>query len=52
MARLAARGLTNAAIATELVVTTHTVRFHLGGAYRKLGVSAREALAGALDGRP
>ena len=49
MARLAARGLTNAQIAIELVVTPHTVRFHLGRAYRKLEVSGREDLGAALD---
>lgn len=52
VARLAARGLTNAQIATELVVTPHTVRFHLGRAYRKLDVSGREELPEALDERP
>ncbi len=51
VARLAARGQTNRQIAEELVVTPHTVRFHLGNAYRKLGVSGRDQLSGALDGR-
>lgn len=50
VARLATRGLTNAEIAAELVVTPHTVRFHLGRVYRKLGVSSREDLGAALDG--
>ena len=49
VARLAARGLTNARIAAELVVTTHTVRFHLGRVYRKLHVSGRGELGAALD---
>ena len=48
VARLAARGLTNAQIATELVVTPHTVRFHLGRAYRKLDVAGREDLGPAI----
>ena len=52
VARLAARGLTNAQIASELVVTPHTVRFHLGRAYRKLDVAGRDQLPGALDARP
>ena len=48
VARMAARGLTNAAIARELVVTVHAVRFHLTGVYRKLGITSRGELAGAL----
>ncbi|HWT92746.1 MAG TPA: helix-turn-helix transcriptional regulator, partial [Solirubrobacteraceae bacterium] len=51
VAQLAARGRTNRQIADELVVSPHTVRFHLSGVYRKLGVTAREEIAGALDGR-
>ncbi len=50
VARLAAGGRTNRQIAEELVVTPHTVRFHLGNAYRKLGVSSREELPRALRG--
>ena len=42
---LAARGLTNREIADELFVTTKAVRWHLGNAYRKLGISSREELA-------
>jgi DNA-binding CsgD family transcriptional regulator len=52
VARLAAQGLTNAQIASELVVTPHTVRFHLGRAYRKLDVTGRDELPEALGGRP
>jgi DNA-binding NarL/FixJ family response regulator len=39
--RLAARGLTNGAIARELWITEQTVKFHLSNIYRKLGVSNR-----------
>lgn len=42
----AADGLTNAQIAAELHVSTHAVKFHLAGVYRKLGVVNRtEAVA-------
>ncbi len=47
-ARLAASGLSNAAIAQALYVTTKTVEWHLTRAYRKLGVKARGELADAL----
>ncbi|MFA9430027.1 AAA family ATPase [Egicoccus sp. AB-alg2] len=43
---LAASGRTNAAIARELFVTPKTVEWHLGNAYRKLGVSSRRDLPG------
>ena len=49
VARMAARGLTNAAIARDLVVTVHAVRFHLGRVYRKLGVSSRQELGARLS---
>ncbi|MBA2348351.1 MAG: helix-turn-helix transcriptional regulator, partial [Solirubrobacterales bacterium] len=48
VARLAAQGATNRTIADELVVTPHTVRFHLANVYRKLAVAGREELAAAL----
>jgi len=38
---LIAQGLTNGAIAGQLSVSVHTVKFHLGSVYRKLGVSNR-----------
>ena len=43
--RLAASGLTNAQIAAELGVTTHAIKFHLAGTYRKLGVVNRTEAA-------
>jgi DNA-binding CsgD family transcriptional regulator len=50
VARMAAEGMANRAIAQALFVTVKTIEVHLGSAYRKLGVSSRAALAGALTG--
>jgi two-component system nitrate/nitrite response regulator NarL len=41
VAQLLAGGLTNKEIAQRLGVTEHTVKFHLNGILRKLGVSTR-----------
>lgn len=41
----AARGLTNAELATELSVSTHAVKFHLAHIYRKLGAANRTEAA-------
>lgn len=49
IARLAAEGLTNRAIAERSFVSVHTVEANLGRAYRKLGISSRAQLARALD---
>ena len=48
VARMAVDGLTNREIAERLFVTVKAVKFHLGNAYRKLGIGAREELAAAL----
>lgn len=48
VARLAASGLTNREIADQLVVTVKAVEWHLSHVYRKLGISSRASLAGAL----
>lgn len=45
---LAASGTPNREIAESLVVSLRTVEIHLTSAYRKLGVSGRRQLAGAL----
>jgi DNA-binding CsgD family transcriptional regulator len=50
VARMAAEGMGNRAIAQALFVTVKTIEVHLGSAYRKLGVPPRAALAGALAG--
>jgi DNA-binding CsgD family transcriptional regulator len=48
IADLAAGGQQNREIAQALFVTTHTVEFHLRNAYRKLGITSRTELPGAL----
>jgi DNA-binding NarL/FixJ family response regulator len=48
---MASHGLRNAAIAHELDVSVHAVKFHLAAVYRKLGVSNRtEAAVAHLNG--
>ena len=49
IARLAASGLTNDAIAAAAFVSRKTVEANLGRAYRKLGIRSRAQLARALD---
>lgn len=48
VARMAADGMGNRAIAQALFVTVKTVEVHLSSTYRKLGVPSRSALARAL----
>lgn len=48
VARMAALGRTNRQIAEALFVTTKAVKWHLGNAYKKLGVSSRAELPDAL----
>jgi DNA-binding CsgD family transcriptional regulator/tetratricopeptide (TPR) repeat protein len=48
VAKLAAGGLRNEEIATELSITTKTVKHHLSATYRKLDISTRGELPGAL----
>ncbi len=48
VAELAASGLTNRLIAQKLFVTVKAVEWHLSNAYRKLAISSRRELPGAL----
>ena len=50
VARLAADGLTNREIAQALFITTKTAKAHLSRVYRKLEITRRGQLAGALTG--
>jgi DNA-binding NarL/FixJ family response regulator len=45
---MAVRGMTNPAIANELSVSIHAIKFHLASIYRKLGVANRTEAAVAF----
>jgi ATP/maltotriose-dependent transcriptional regulator MalT len=46
VARLVADGLTNRAVASQLVISRKTVEYHLDNVYTKLAISSRTQLAG------
>ena len=48
MARLAASGLTNRQVASQLYVSVKTVEYHLRNSYIKLDITSRRALAPLL----
>ncbi len=49
IALLAADGLSNNQVATDLNITSETVRGHMKGAFRKLGIHSRWELAYLLN---
>ncbi|MGI5255426.1 AAA family ATPase [Actinacidiphila glaucinigra] len=49
VATLAASGLTNAEIATQLFVTTSTIEFHLSRVFRKLAITSRKQIGRRLS---
>ena len=49
VADLAATGLTNKQIATQLFLSPRTVSTHLSHAYTKLGITSRAVLRDAID---
>ena len=51
VAVLACRGLTNADIAREMVLSAKTVGYHLGNVYTKLDVHSRAQLVAAWPER-
>jgi DNA-binding CsgD family transcriptional regulator len=52
IAALAAEGLTNREIAQRQFVTVKAVEWHLSNVYRKLDISSRDELAGAIASAP
>jgi DNA-binding CsgD family transcriptional regulator len=52
VARLARDGLSNPEIGARLFISSHTVQYHLGKVFTKLGISSRGQLRDVLPGSP
>jgi DNA-binding CsgD family transcriptional regulator len=52
VARLARDGLSNAEIGERLFISQHTVAYHLGKVFSKLGIGSRDELSQALPPGP
>ena len=52
VARLARDGLSNPEIGARLFIGSHTVQYHLGKVFAKLGISSRSQLHRVLPGGP
>jgi DNA-binding NarL/FixJ family response regulator len=52
VARLARDGLSNAEIGERLLISQHTVAYHLREVFSKLGITSRNELAQALPPEP
>jgi DNA-binding NarL/FixJ family response regulator len=52
VAQLARDGLSNPEIGARLVISSHTVQYHLGKVFAKLGISSRSQLHRVLPGVP
>jgi DNA-binding CsgD family transcriptional regulator len=52
VARLARDGLSNSEIGVRLFISSHTVQYHLGKVFAKLGISSRSHLHRVLPGGP
>ena len=50
-AHLARAGLSNPEIGTRLFISAHTVQYHLGKVFMKLGINSRSQLKLALSSR-